>query len=174
MATPTFYKLYGNRQMMLVILTSFVLVGIQARHNMLIAACLGGVSIDTGVGLGHEMAMAVGSFKKIPHGLLVGLLTTPCMEANLGWADREMADLAWYFGCPFNEDSSIMARSLVDEIRIFGQELGLPASLGTLGVNSAEIGRILEKSKLSTDIRTNPRPLDDDIRRQTLEAAING
>jgi len=147
---------------------------VQARHNMLIAALLGGVAIDTGVGLGHEMAMAVGSFKNIPHGLLVGVLTAPCLEANLGWADREMAELAWHFGCPHDDDPSAMASSLVNEIRLFGQELGLPAGLSTLGVNSADIGKILEKSKLSTDIRTNPRPLDDDIRIRTLEAAING
>ena len=66
---------------------------IEARHHMLLAGLLGGVSIDTGVGLGHEMAMAVGSYKGISHGQLVGVLTPWCLEANLGFADRKMADL---------------------------------------------------------------------------------
>ena len=147
---------------------------VQARHNMLIAALLGGVAIDTGVGLGHEMAMAVGSFKRLSHGLLVGVLTAPCLEACLGWADRRLAELAWHFGCPPDEDPQKMARSFIAKIRRFGQEIGLPATLGELGVSRAEIGPILEASKLSTNIRTNPRPLDDQVRTAALVAAIEG
>ncbi|MFH1069810.1 MAG: iron-containing alcohol dehydrogenase, partial [Candidatus Glassbacteria bacterium] len=147
---------------------------VQARHNMLVASLLGGVAIDTGVGLGHEMAMAVGSYKGLGHGLLVGVLTPPCLEANLGWADSRLAELAWHFGCPHADNPQEMARSLIAEIRRFGSGIGLPASLGELGVAREEIGAILEASKLSTNIRTNPRPLDDRVRSLALEAAISG
>jgi alcohol dehydrogenase class IV len=146
---------------------------LEARHNMLIAGLLGGVSIDTGVGLGHEMAMAVGSYKGINHGLLVGVLTPWCLEPSLGYADKAMGELADEFGCSHNEPE-IKARCLIQLVRDFQQKVGCPASLGELGVSKEEIAPILEASKLSTNIGTNPRPLDDEIRSATLRAAIDG
>ena len=146
---------------------------LEARHNMLLAGLLGGISIDTGVGLGHEMAMAVGSYKGISHGLLVGVLTPWCLEPNLGCADNRMAELADAFGCTHDEPE-IKARCLIQLIRDFQQQVGCPSNLGELGVSKEEIGAILKASKLSTNIGTNPRPLDDDIRSAVLEAAIDG
>lgn len=146
---------------------------LEARHNMLIAAMLGGVAIDTGVGLGHEMAMAVGSFKGLSHGLLVGVLTPWCLEPNLGYADSKMTDLADAFGSAHGE-ADLKARRLVQLVRDFQQQVGCPATLGELGVSEEEIGPILEASKLSTDIGTNPCPLDDEIRAGALAAAIGG
>ncbi len=146
---------------------------LEARHNMLLAGLLGGVSIDTGVGLGHEMAMAVGSYKGISHGLLVGVLTPWCLEPNLGYADREMGELADVFGCTHDEPE-IKARCLIQLVRDFQHRVGCPPSLGELGVSRDDIPPILAASKLSTNIGTNPRPLDDDIRAATLRAAIDG
>jgi len=146
---------------------------LEARHNLLLAGLLGGVAIDTGVGLGHEMAMAVGSCKGISHGLLVGVLTPWCLEPNLGYADRDMADLADQFGCT-HEETEIKARCLIHHVRDFQKLVGCPSSLGALGVRPEDIGPILEASKLSTNISTNPCPLDDTIRSETLAAAIAG
>ncbi len=146
---------------------------IEARHNMLIAGLLGGVAIDTGVGLGHEMAMAVGSYKGISHGLLVGVLTPWCLEPSLGWADSRMGELADAFDCTHDEPQ-IKARCFIQLVRDFQQRVGCKLNLGELGVSKDEIPSILEASKLSTNIGTNPRPLDDDIRRAALEAAIDG
>ncbi|HUU28758.1 MAG TPA: iron-containing alcohol dehydrogenase [archaeon] len=147
---------------------------IQARHNMLIAALLGGVSIDTGVGLGHELAMSVGSLKGISHGLLVGILTPYCLEANIGWADQKIAEIAYYFGCPYFKGAELASRALVDELFDFNRGLGLPLSLGDLGVRKDETAAILEARKLATNIKTNPRPLDDIERKRVLHAAIDG
>lgn len=146
---------------------------IEARHHMLVASMLGGVAMGTGVGLGHEMAMAVGSYKGISHGLLVGALTPWCLEANLGYADSRMADLADAFGCT-HEEAEIKARCLIQYVRNLQRKVGCPSTLGELGVSKEEIGPILEASKLSTNIATNPRPLDDQIRSETLTAAIEG
>ena len=147
---------------------------IQARHNMLVASLLGGVAIDTGVGLGHEMAMAVGSYKGLSHGLLVGVLSPWCLKANLGWADQKIAELAYHFRCPHREDPADQARAMVDELFEFARRLDLSPSLGAVGISREEIGPILKASKLSTDIRTNPRPLDDRLREDVLLQAIRG
>ena len=145
-----------------------------ARHNMLLAAMLGGVAIATGVGLGHELAMAVGSWKGLSHGLLVGILTPYCLEANIGWAEEKIAEMARYFGCPYQENPLALSRAFVEELASFNSRLGLPLSLGEVGVQKEEIKDILAASKLSTNITTNPRPLDDPVRERVLEAAING
>ena len=147
---------------------------IEARQNMLLASFLGGIAIGAGVGLGHELAMAVGSYKSASHGLLVGILTPYCLEANLGWADDKIAEIAFYFGCPPRSDTVSFARAGVKAFYEFNSLTGHQQSLGELGITSSEIPAILEARKLSTDIRTNPRPLDDKIRRRVLEAAIRG
>ncbi len=146
---------------------------LEARHNMLLAGLLGGISIDTGVGLGHELAMAVGSHKGISHGLLVGVLTPWCLEPSLGWADNRLAELAAAFGCTHDE-SEIKARCFIQLVRDFQQKVGCPSNLGALGVSKDEIGAILKAGRLSTNIGTNPRPLDDAVRSAALEAAIDG
>ena len=146
---------------------------IEARHNMLLAGLMGGVSIDTGVGLGHEMAMAVGSYKGISHGLLVGVLTPWCLEPSLGYADKRLGELADAFDCTHDEPE-IKARCFIELVRDFQKQVGCPSGLGELGVKREDIGPILEASKLSTNIGTNPRPLDDEIRSETLAAAIGG
>jgi alcohol dehydrogenase len=147
---------------------------LEARHNMLLAAYCGGVSIGTGVGLGHEMAMAVGSLRHLPHGKLVGILTPYCLKVNLGWADERIAELAWYFGCRSQDSARASGEDLVRALAGFNSSLGLERSLGELGVTVADIGRILELTPVSTTIRTNPRPQDDSLRRQVLEEAIAG
>ncbi|MEA2063178.1 MAG: iron-containing alcohol dehydrogenase [Gemmatimonadota bacterium] len=148
--------------------------GIDARQNMLMASFLSGVAIGAGVGLGHEMAMAVGSYCGLSHGLLVGVLTPFCLEANLGWADDKIAEIAFYFDCPPAQEKVSAARSGVEAFYQFNRMIDHPGSLGEAGVRKEDIPGILEASRLSTDIRTNPRPLDDDIRRRVLEAAISG
>jgi len=147
---------------------------IQARNNMLLASLLGGVAIAAGVGLGHEMAMALGSYKGLSHGLLVGVLTPWCLGANIGWADEKIAELAYQFRCPHREDPAQQARALVEELFEFGRQLDIPPSLGAIGISQKEIVPILEASKLSTNIKTNPRPLDDQVRKAVLEEAIKG
>jgi alcohol dehydrogenase class IV len=147
---------------------------LEARHNMLLAGFLGGVSIDCGVGLGHELAMAVGSFRRLSHGLLVGVLTPWCLQANLGWADTRIAELAHLFGCPQRSDPGAAGRDLVRALFEFNRALGLAPDLGSLGIGTGDIGEILERSRVSTSIKTNPRPQDDPLRRQVLEAAIAG
>ena len=147
---------------------------LETRQNMLLASFLGGIAIGAGVGLGHELAMAVGSYKHVSHGLLVGILTPYCLEANLGWADDKIAEIAFYFGCPCHSDAAANARAGTKAFYEFNRMIGHQQSLGELGIECSEIPAILEAGKLSTDIRTNPRPLDDTIRRTVLEAAIEG
>ncbi len=147
---------------------------IEARHNMLLAAYCGGVSIGTGVGLGHELAMAVGSHRHLAHGKLVGILTPYCLKANLGWADERIEELAWMFGLRGQDSAARAGEALVRALAEFNRGLGLERSLGELGLTSADIDRILELTPVSTTIRTNPRPQDNTLRRQVLEEAIAG
>jgi len=59
-------------------------------------------------------------------------------------------------------------------VREFQLRVGCPPNLGELGVKLEDIGPILAASKLSTNIGTNPRTLDDTVRSATLAAAIAG
>jgi hypothetical protein len=46
--------------------------------------------------------------------------------------------------------------------------------LAEVAVNADDIDRILEISKVSTNIKTNPRELDDSLRRDLLRQCIEG
>lgn len=147
---------------------------LEARHNMLLAGYCGGVSISTGVGLGHELAMAVGSHRNLAHGKLVGILTPHCLRANIGWADERIADLAWFFGCRPQPEPQDAGLGLVRELEEFNRQLGLEPTLGDLGLTGDDIDEIVRLVPLSTNIQTNPRPQDDSLRRAVLADAIGG
>ena len=145
------------------------------RSQMAIAAMLGGVAICSGVGAGHEIAMAVGSFNHQPHGRLVGIVTPYCLEFNREHAVAKVAAIgrAMAFapgGLP-DEDASQLA---VRGMHRFVRELMPVRRLADARVTVGDIDRILEVSKQSTNITTNPRKLDDELRRDLLRKCIEG
>jgi len=148
---------------------------LEARGRMAVAALLGGVAICAGVGVGHELAMAVGSFNHQPHGRLVGIVTPYCLEFNRQFAVGKVADVGRAMG--FAESAAPdekASRQAVEGMFAFVERL-LPARrLADAEVTAGDIDRIIEVSRLSTNITTNPRPLDDGLRRQLLRRCIDG
>ena len=148
---------------------------LEARGQMAIASMLGGVSICAGVGAGHEIAMAVGSFNHQPHGRLVGIVTPYCLEFNRASAVAKVADIgrAMGFAAPgtSNEDASHQA---VEGMALFVEKLLPSRRLADVQVATGDIDRIIEISKISTNIKTNPRKLDDSLRRELLRLCIEG
>jgi alcohol dehydrogenase class IV len=148
---------------------------LEARGQMAIAALLGGLAICSGVGVGHEIAMAVGSFNHQPHGRLVGIVTPHCLAFNRSAAVEKVADIGRAMGFSGGGRSDeVASKDAVEGMEAFIKEL-LPSScLAEVAVNTEDIDRILEISKISTNIKTNPRQLDDSLRRDLLRQCIEG
>ena len=148
---------------------------LEARGQMAIASMLGGVAICAGVGAGHEISMAVGSFNHQPHGRLVGIVTPYCLEFNRASAVAKVADIGRTMGFAAtgvsDEDASHQA---VEGMTSFIKKLLPLHRLADVQVEADDIDRIIEISKISTNIKTNPRKLDDSLRRELLHRCIKG
>jgi len=148
---------------------------LEARGQMAIASLLGGLAICSGVGVGHEIAMAVGSFNHQPHGRLVGIVTPYCLEFNRSSAIAKVADIGRAMGLAAPEASDDDAsHQAVEGITAFAEKLLPVRRLADVEVATGDIDRILEISKISTNIKTNPLKLDDALRRQLLLRCIEG
>lgn len=148
---------------------------LEARGQMAIASLLGGLAICSGVGVGHELAMAVGSFNHQPHGRLVGIVTPYCLEFNRSSAIAKVADIGRAMGLAAPEASDDDAsHQAVEGITAFVEKLLPLRRLADVEVATGDIDRILEISKISTNIKTNPLKLDDALRRQLLLRCIEG
>jgi len=147
----------------------------EARGRMAVAALLGGVAICAGVGAGHELAMAVGSFNHQPHGRLVGIVTPYCLEFNRESAAPKVAEIGRAMGLakPGTPDEQASHRAVEGMFAFVGRLLP-QRRLGDVEVTVGDIDRILDLSRQSTNIETNPRPLDDGLRRQLLGRCIDG
>ena len=146
-----------------------------ARGQMAIAAMLGGVSICAGVGVGHELAMAIGSFNHQPHGRLVGVLTPYCLEFNRASAVAKTAEIGRAMGfAERGTPDENASQQAVEGMFSFVEKLLPCRRLEPLDVATEDICDILEVSKLSTNIGTNPRELDDSLRGDLLRRCITG
>ena len=146
---------------------------LEARQNMAMAAFLGGIALTGSVGTCHEMAMALGSLNKTSHGLAVAFFTVPCMRANNEHCidDHAMVALAMgeeVWGAPKEE----AAQRAIDAVDRLCRDAGVPASLGELGMREGDIAEFLRISKISTNIKTNPRPMDDGVRAEILRGCL--
>ncbi|MEW6356302.1 MAG: iron-containing alcohol dehydrogenase [Planctomycetota bacterium] len=139
----------------------------EARMEMALASYMAGASLMASVGLCHEMAMALGSFRKDHHGLLVARLMVPAMAVNRREADDDIRAIARAMGRnDANVDDAL--NCLAEFVRRF-----VPAGpLSDLGYKVTDIPEILRISKISTNITTNPKPLDDALRTRFLEGMI--
>ena len=146
---------------------------LEARANMAMAAFLGGIALTGSVGTCHEMAMALGSLNKTAHGVAVAFFTVPCMRANNEHCveDHAMVALAMgedVWGLP-KEEAALRGIQAVEKL---AQDTGVPKSLSELGMAERDISEFLRISKISTNIKTNPRPMDDDLRTEILRKCL--
>jgi len=141
---------------------------VAARHAMALAAYMAGASLMAGVGLCHEIAMAVGSYKKGHHGELVARLIQPCLAVSREQCGDDIIAVARALGA---EDGTVDdALEYIDQF-ITGFVPHRPLSQ-VYGLSADDIPEILRISKLSTNITTNPRPLNDELRSAVLRSLI--
>jgi len=145
------------------------LADLDAREQLAMAAMLGGVALIGSVGTCHEMAMALGSLNKTEHGLAVAFFTVPCLKANRDYCAPQLGEIARALGVDINGMSeSAAADAGIDAVAELVRLAGVPESLADLNLSPEDVEEFLRVSKVSTNITTNPRPMDDELRRQIL------
>jgi len=140
---------------------------LEVRMEMALASYMAGAGLMAGVGLCHEMAMALGSFQKDHHGMLVARLMVPAMAVSRDAAAQDICTIAVTLG----RDGTDVDAAL-DGLGRFVGDFVHTAPLSEFGYTVEDIPEILRISKISTNITTNPEPLDDAIRTAFLTSMI--
>ena len=142
----------------------------EARKNMLLAAFLGGVSIDNaGTGIAHNIAHALGSLLPIHHGRAVAIAMSTTIAWNIQGNEKKYEAVAANFG---SENSTKLAR----DFNSFVRELGIDFRLESSGYNVSveKLASQMAKPENESMRAANVRKMNDEdlpvLAKMVLEA----
>lgn len=157
------------------------LVARQGMHN---ASCLAGIAFsNSGLGLNHGMAHALGARFHIPHGRANAILLPYVMSFNAGCSEgltpvaKRYAKIARLLGL---EATSVRqsALNLIRTARKYVQQFNIPPSIQAAGVSGAEFEEDLEAmadaALADSCTATNPRPCTKEEILQVFQKAYQG
>lgn len=155
-----------------------------ARQKMHNASCLAGIAFsNSGLGLNHGMAHALGARFHIPHGRANGIMLPYVMSFNAGCAEtltptaKRYAQISRLLGL---ESSSIRqsALNLIRTARRYVEKLSIPATIQAAGVGpgefEAEVRSMAEAAMADRCTATNPRTCTVDEIEQVFRKAFAG
>jgi hypothetical protein len=123
-----------------------------ARREMMAAALDGALAVQKGLGGVHAMSHALGALEgyQLHHGTLNAILLPYMLEFNAPAVGERYAAIKRAMGLRPRAD-------LPDELVRLNRRLGLPGSLGELGVDPRAIERAAPQAERDPASRTNPR-----------------
>lgn len=127
-----------------------------AREQMAYSALLSGLALaNSGLGMAHGVAAALGAHVGAPHGLACAAMLPAALRTNLPACQPELAELADF---TLGEPS---AEALVTHIEGLCRELGVPRRLRELGVRDDQLDALVADSR-GNSMSGNPAELSDD------------
>jgi len=145
---------------------------ISVRQDVHLAATMAGVAFSqSGLGLCHAMAHALGGKFHIPHGRLNAILLPAVVEANAA-ANPQYAQLARAAGLGGTADT-VAVRNLKNTLIRLRKELQLPATLSQAGISPRQVREatdgLVQAALADPCCATNPIPPDAAMVRKVLQ-----
>ena len=139
-----------------------------ARWHMMMAATEGAMAFSKGLGAVHSMSHACGADQtlRLHHGTLNAVLLPTILDFNRGHVGDKYARLNAAMGCAAGADPAEVIRDL-------NATLGLPASLGEMGVRPDAAPSLAEHATKDVCTFTNPRPCSTGDFRHLFEIALS-
>jgi alcohol dehydrogenase class IV len=133
-----------------------------AREAMAHAALLSGMALaNSGLGLAHGVAPALGIHCRVPHGLACALMLPVALKVNSEVCADELARLCQLlFGRSPATSRYDAVEVLIREIENICHRIGIPRRLAQLGVRREQIPDLVKSSRGSS-MSGNPRELSD-------------
>ena len=155
---------------------------IEARTMMMLASCLGGISIANSDCSGvHCLAEALGGMygnpprPVIPHGLCCALFLPWMMEYNAIADPVKHANVARMMGINTDGLSLIQAaKACATGIKMLIETVELPTSLEDCGVEEKDLEAIAERASWNVSVGSNPRALTHGAFLKILKKAYHG
>ncbi len=141
---------------------------LDARANMMSAAAMGAVAFQKGLGAIHSLSHPVGSLYGTHHGMTNAVFMPYVLAFNRPAIEERIARLNGALGIHGGFDS------FLDTIVKLRTRLGVPHTLGGLGVDDNQIDRIAEMAVVDPTAGGNPRPFTVDEAKAMLRNAFEG
>ncbi len=140
-----------------------------ARENMAHAALLSGLALaNSGLGMAHGVAAALGVHAGVPHGLACAVMLGPTLRANREVALSRLATLSRLAGLTRDATDEVAADELIRTVEQICLRVNIPQRLTALGVRREQIPQLVRDSR-GNSMDGNPRRLADDELGQILE-----
>ena len=142
---------------------------IEARTRMLVAATMGAVAFQKGLGAIHSLSHPIGAVYGTHHGLLNAVLMPYVLAFNRPAITQKMDLLSQALGLPALGFDGI-AR-WIDELC---HELAIPKTLAEIGVEEGKADQIARAAVVDPTASTNPVPLEEAAVRALFIQAVQG
>ncbi len=129
-----------------------------ARTHMMMAAMMGAVAFQKGLGATHSLAHPLSSIGGLHHGTANAVLLPHVLEFNREVSEERLRDLAVAMELEITGFSASQAASaLIERVRSLLRELDIPGRLSAYGITRAMIPPLAEKAMQDGCRLGNPR-----------------
>ena len=143
-----------------------------AREAMAQAALLSGMALaNSGLGMAHGVAAALGVHFRVPHGLACAILLPVALGVNRPVCEPQLADLARSAGLVGHVSQTAAADALVERVDQICQRIAIPRNLAQWKVSAEQLALLVRDSR-GNSMDGNPRSLSDPELTQILEALL--
>jgi len=143
-----------------------------AREAMAYAAFLSGMALaNSGLGLAHGVAPALGIHCGVPHGLACAVMLPTALRVNREVRRAELARLWTLVDAQSRLGDADAAERFTQHIEGIVRQIGIPPRLSALGVERSTIPAIVKGSRGSS-MDGNPREISDEELTRLLEAML--
>lgn len=131
---------------------------IEAREQMVYAVFLGGIAFsNAGLGNVHAMAHQLGGIYNLPHGVCNAMLLPYVEEENAKYVPEKFISIANVLGYDVEGKSAQeCAAFVVNSMKELAKKVGIPESLGELGVNDIDFDLLSENAMKDICAPGNP------------------
>ncbi len=143
-----------------------------AREAMAHGAFLSGVALaNSGLGIAHGVAAALGVHCGVPHGLACAVMLPVALDLNRSAVVASLAELARLVLGLETDSTEEAAGVFVASVRQTCRQVGIPERLSEIGVTQEQIPDIV-KSSHGNSRRGNPREVTDEELSTVLEGML--
>jgi alcohol dehydrogenase class IV len=138
-----------------------------AREAMSHAAMLSGIALaNSGLGMAHGVAAALGTLCRVPHGVACALMLPTAIRINMEVSESQFAELSDML---YGRGST--ADRFLREVECLCDRVGVPRRLSEVGVAGEQIPSIVKSSR-GASMSGNPRELSDAELTEILEGLL--
>jgi alcohol dehydrogenase class IV len=132
-----------------------------AREAMSHAALLSGIALaNSGLGLAHGVAAALGAYCHVPHGLACAVMLPTALKVNRATCLSDLAFLGRAVCGETSTDDTTAANAFLRSINDLTRAINIPRNLRELGVRRDQIPQLVTGSS-GNSMAGNPRDVSD-------------